>query len=259
MNRINQLFANQPKNLLSIYFCAGAPRLEGTADVIRTLAKNGISMLEVGIPFSDPMADGPVIQEASTKALRNGMSLNTLFDQLKDIRQDVNIPLILMGYLNPIIHFGFERFCQKCVEVGIDGMILPDVPFEEKEEFTPACRARGLSFISLIAPTSEKRIAMIAREAEGFLYIVSSMGVTGVRSEITTDIGAMVKVAREHTNIPCAVGFGISTPVQAKRMADLSDGAIVGSAIVRLIAEHGKDAPEYVYEYVKSMKKGMGA
>jgi tryptophan synthase alpha chain len=143
------------------------------------------------------------------------------------------------------------------VEAGIDGMILPDVPFEEKEEFAPACRARGLAFISLIAPTSENRVAMIAREAEGFLYIVSSMGVTGVRSEITTDIGAMVKLVRENASIPCAVGFGISTPAQAKKMAGLSDGAIVGSAIVRLIAEHGKNAPKYVNEYVKSMKEGM--
>ncbi len=163
MNRINQLFANNPTKLLSIYFCAGAPRLEGTANVIRTLAKNGISMIEVGIPFSDPMADGPVIQDAATKALRNGMTLNTLFDQLKDIRQDVNIPLILMGYLNPVIHYGFEKFCQKCVEVGIDGMILPDLPFKDYlEDFKPIADKYDLRIIMLITPeTSDERIRFI--------------------------------------------------------------------------------------------------
>jgi len=178
---------------------------------------------------------------------------------VKQLRGDVSVPMVFMTYANVVYSYGIERFCDRCVEAGIDGMILPDVPFEEKEEFAPACRARGLSFISLIAPTSENRVAMIAKEAEGFLYIVSSMGVTGVRSEITTDIGGMVKLVRENTTIPCAVGFGISTPTQAKHMADLSDGAIVGSAIVRLIAERGAEAPEAVYEYVKSMKEGMGA
>jgi tryptophan synthase alpha chain len=165
--------------------------------------------------------------------------------------------MVFMTYANVVYSYGIDRFCKCCAEIGIDGMILPDVPFEEKEEFVPSCRDRGLKFISLIAPTSEDRIAMIAREAEGFLYIVSSMGVTGVRNEITTDIAAMVGLVRENTNIPCAVGFGISRPEQAKKMADISDGAIVGSAIVKLIAELGKNAPEAVYEYIRSMKQGM--
>ena len=176
---------------------------------------------------------------------------------VQELRRDVTAPLVFMTYANVVFSYGTERFCDRCAQIGIDGMILPDVPFEEKEEFAPACRARGLDFISLIAPTSEDRIAMIAREAEGFLYIVSSLGVTGVRSEITTDIGAMVKLVRENTRIPCAVGFGISTPRQAGRMAALSDGAIVGSAVVRLIHEQGKNAPEAVREYVRSMKQGV--
>ena len=200
-----------------------------------------------------------MIQAANERALKGGVTTDSIFELVKALRRDVSVPLVFMTYANVVYSYGIERFCDRCAEAGIDGMILPDVPYEEKEEFAPACRARGLSFISLIAPTSENRVAMIAREAEGFLYIVSSMGVTGVRSEITTDIGAMVRLVRENTSIPCAVGFGISTPAQAKRMADLSDGAIVGSAIVRLIAEHGKDAPERVYEYVRSMKAGMGA
>ena len=263
MNNIERAF-DHGKAFIAFITC-GDPDLETTAACVRAAVKGGeaapggADLIELGIPFSDPTAEGPVIQAANERALKGGVTTDSIFEMVRELRKDVSVPMVFMTYANVVYSYGIERFCDRCVEVGIDGMILPDVPFEEKEEFTPACRARGLSFISLIAPTSEKRIAMIAREAEGFLYIVSSMGVTGVRSEITTDIGAMVKVAREHTNIPCAVGFGISTPVQAKRMADLSDGAIVGSAIVRLIAEHGKDAPEYVYEYVKSMKKGMGA
>jgi tryptophan synthase alpha chain len=191
--------------------------------------------------------------------LKGGVTTDRIFEMVKELRRNVTVPMVFMTYANVVYSYGIERFCDRCVETGIDGMILPDVPFEEKEEFAPDCRARGLSFISLIAPTSAHRVAMIAQEAEGFLYIVSSMGVTGVRSEITTDIGGMVKLVRQNASIPCAVGFGISTPTQAKKMAGLSDGAIVGSAIVRLIAEHGKNSPQYVYEYVKSMKEGMRA
>ena len=250
--------ANQGKAFITFITC-GDPDLETTAACVRAAVKGGADLIELGIPFSDPTAEGPVIQAANERALKGGVTTDRIFEMVKALRRDVAVPMVFMTYANVVYSYGIERFCDRCVETGIDGMILPDVPFEEKEEFAPACRARGLSFISLIAPTSQNRVAMIAREAEGFLYIVSSMGVTGVRSEITTDIGAMVKLVRAHTSIPCAVGFGISTPAQAKRMAGLSDGAIVGSAIVRLIAERGKDAPEYVYEYVKSMKEGMGA
>jgi len=241
------------------FITCGDPNLETTVACVRAAVRGGADLIELGIPFSDPTAEGPVIQAANARALMGGVTTDRIFSMVKQLRGDVSVPMVFMTYANVVYSYGIERFCDRCVEAGIDGMILPDVPFEEKEEFAPACRARGLSFISLIAPTSENRVAMIAKEAEGFLYIVSSMGVTGVRSEITTDIGGMVKLVRENTTIPCAVGFGISTPTQAKHMADLSDGAIVGSAIVRLIAERGAEAPEAVYEYVKSMKEGMGA
>ena len=177
---------------------------------------------------------------------------------VRDLRRDVEVPMVFMTYANVVFSYGSERFISTCREIGIDGLILPDVPYEEKEEFLPICRRYGVDLISLIAPTSEDRIAMIAREAEGFLYIVSSLGVTGVRSEIKTDLGAIVETVRQNTDIPCAIGFGISTPEQAAKMAGISDGAIVGSAIVRLIGEHGKDAPEYVGEYVKRMKEALG-
>ena len=257
MNKIAGAFSHG-KAFIAFITC-GDPDLGTTAECVRAAVDGGADLIELGIPFSDPTAEGPVIQSANARALAGGVTTDKIFAMVKELRRDVSVPMVFMTYANVVYSYGIERFCDRCVEAGIDGMILPDVPFEEKEEFAPACRERGLSFISLIAPTSENRVAMIAREAEGFLYIVSSMGVTGVRSEITTDIGAMVRVVRENTSIPCAVGFGISTPAQAKHMADLSDGAIVGSAIVRLIAEHGVDAPEHVYEYVKAMKEGMGA
>ena len=255
MNRIASAFQNG-KAFIAFITC-GDPDLVTTAACVRAAVKGGADLVELGIPFSDPTAEGPVIQAANERALKGGVTTDKIFELVQELRRDVTVPMVFMTYANVVYSYGIERFCDKCVAVGIDGMILPDVPFEEKEEFAPTCRARGLAFISLIAPTSENRVAMIAKEAEGFLYIVSSMGVTGVRSEITTDIGAMVKLVRENTSIPCAVGFGISTPAQAKKMADLSDGAIVGSAIVRLIAEHGRNAPKYVNEYVKSMKEGM--
>ncbi len=245
-----------PKAFIAFITC-GDPDLQTTAACVRAAVKGGSDLIELGIPFSDPTAEGPVIQAANERALKGGVTTDKIFDLVVELRRDVSVPMVFMTYANVVYSYGIERFCDRCVEIGIDGMILPDVPFEEKEEFAPACRARGLDFVSLIAPTSENRVAMIAREAEGFLYIVSSMGVTGVRSEITTDIGAMVKLVRENTSIPCAVGFGISTPAQAKKMADLSDGAIVGSAIVRLIAEHGRDAAGPVEAYIRAMKDGI--
>ena len=239
------------------FITCGDPDLQTTAACVRAAVRGGADLIELGIPFSDPTAEGPVIQSANERALKGGVTTDKIFGLVEELRKDVTVPMVFMTYANVVYSYGIERFCDRCVETGIDGMILPDVPFEEKEEFAPACRARGLDFVSLIAPTSEHRVAMIAREAEGFLYVVSSMGVTGVRSEITTDIGAMVKLVRENTSIPCAVGFGISTPEQAKKMADLSDGAIVGSAIVRLIAEHGRDAAGPVGAYVRAMKDGI--
>ena len=245
MNRINQLFANNPTKLLSIYFCAGAPRLEGTANVIRTLAKNGISRIEVGIPFSDPMADGPVIQDAATKALRNGMTLNTLFDQLKDIRQDLNIPLILMGYLNPVIHYGFEKFCQKCVEVGIDGMILPDLPFKDYlEDFKPIADKYDLRIIMLITPeTSDERIRFIDQNTDGFIYMVSSAAITGAQKEFNAAKQAYFNhVQSMHLQHPTMIGFGISNKQTLESAYDNANGAIIGSKFVQLLDEAQGDA-----------------
>ena len=255
MNKIAGAF-KRGKAFIAFITC-GDPDLGTTAECVRAAVDGGADLIELGIPFSDPTAEGPVIQSANARALAGGVTTDKIFAMVKELRRDVSVPMVFMTYANVVYSYGIERFCDRCVEAGIDGMILPDVPFEEKEEFAPACRKRGLSFISLIAPTSENRVAMIAREAEGFLYIVSSMGVTGVRSEITTDIGAMVELVRKSTSIPCAVGFGISTPEQAAKMAALSDGAIVGSAIVRLIHESGPDAPNAVREYVSSMTRGL--
>ena len=255
MNRISSAFAHG-KAFIAFVTC-GDPDLETTKAVVRAAAKGGADLIELGIPFSDPTAEGPVIQAANVRALSGGVTTDKIFAMVEDLRADLDVPMVFMTYANVVYSYGVERFAQRCLEIGMDGVILPDIPFEEKEEFAGAFRARGLSFISLIAPTSEQRIARIAAEAEGFLYIVSSLGVTGVRSEITTDIGHMVDLVRASSKVPCAVGFGISTPEQAAKMAALSDGAIVGSAIVKLIAEHGKNAAEPVYAYVKSMKDAL--
>ena len=198
-----------------------------------------------------------MIQAANLRALQSGTTTDKIFDLVRELRRDVTIPMVFMTYANVVFSYGTDRFLSNCRDAGIDGLILPDVPYEEKEEFLPACRKYGVEFVSLIAPTSENRIAMIAREAEGFLYIVSSLGVTGERSEIKTDLASIVSLVRENTDIPCAIGFGISTPEQAKKMAALSDGAIVGSAIVKLLAQYGKDAPEHVGAYAKNMKDSL--
>ena len=255
MSNIRKAFENG-KAFIPFITC-GDPDLETTAAVVRAAAANGADLIELGIPFSDPTAEGPVIQGANLRALNGGVTTDNIFDLVRELRRDVEVPMVFMTYANVVFSYGSERFISTCREIGIDGLILPDVPYEEKEEFLPICRRYGVDLISLIAPTSEDRIAMIAREAEGFLYIVSSLGVTGVRSEIKTDLGAIVETVRQNTDIPCAIGFGISTPEQAAKMAGISDGAIVGSAIVRLIGEHGKDAPEYVGEYVKGMKEAL--
>lgn len=255
MSNIRKAFENG-KAFIPFITC-GDPDLETTAAVVRAAVANGADLIELGIPFSDPTAEGPVIQGANLRALNGGVTTDKIFDLVRDLRRDVEVPMVFMTYANVVFSYGSERFISTCREIGIDGLILPDVPYEEKEEFLPICRRYGVDLISLIAPTSEDRIAMIAREAEGFLYIVSSLGVTGVRSEIRTDLGAIVETVRQNTDIPCAIGFGISTPEQAAKMAGISDGAIVGSAIVRLIGEHGKDAPEYVGEYVKRMKEAL--
>lgn len=239
------------------FVTCGDPDLETTAKIVRAMAGAGADLIELGIPFSDPTAEGPVIQGANLRALTAGATTDKIFDLVRDLRKDVTVPMVFMTYANVVFSYGTERFVSTCADIGMDGLILPDLPFEEKEEFAPTCRRYGLDLISLIAPTSADRIAMIAREAEGFLYIVSSLGVTGTRSEITTDLGAIVRVARENTSIPCAIGFGISTPEQAKKMAALADGAIVGSAIVKLVAQYGKDSPEQVARFVEEFAQAL--
>ncbi|MBQ9566429.1 MAG: tryptophan synthase subunit alpha [Synergistaceae bacterium] len=239
------------------YLCCGDPDLETTAALVREMARQGADLIELGIPFSDPTAEGPVIQQASLRALQAGATTDKIFDMVKELRQEVKVPMVFMTYANVVFSYGTEKFLATCEAIGMDGLILPDVPWEEKGDFAPACAAHGLDLISLIAPTSQDRIAEIAREAKGFVYVVSSLGVTGVRQEITTDIGAMVRVIRENTKLPCAVGFGISTPEQARVMSREADGVIVGSAIVKLIAQHGRGSVKPVGEYVRSMKDAI--
>ena len=239
------------------FITCGDPDLETTEKVVRAAVENGADLVELGIPFSDPTAEGPVIQGANLRALTGGVRTDDIFALVRRLRADISVPMVFMTYANVVFSYGAEEFIYTCREIGIDGLILPDLPFEEKDEFMPVCRKYGVDLISLIAPTSEDRISMIAKEAEGFLYIVSSLGVTGSRSEITTDLASIVKVVRESTDIPCAIGFGISTPEQAKKMAGISDGAIVGSAIIKLLARYGKDAPSYVGAYVKEMKDAI--
>lgn len=255
MSRIQEAFAGG-KAFIPFITC-GDPDLETTAAVVRAAVENGADLIELGIPFSDPTAEGPVIQGANVRALAGGVTTDKIFDFVREIRKDVRISMVFMTYANVVFSYGTEMFLSACKEIEIDGLILPDLPFEEKEEFLPVCRKYGVDLISLIAPTSENRIAMIAREAEGFLYIVSSLGVTGTRTEIKTDLKSIVDVVRQNTDIPCAIGFGISRPEQARKMADISDGAIVGSAIIKLLEKYGKDAPRYVGEYVKSMKDSL--
>lgn len=255
MSRIKSAFANG-KAFIPFITC-GDPDLETTAATIRAMVANGADLIELGIPFSDPTAEGPVIQRADFRALNRGITTDKVFELVREIRKDVKIPLVFMTYANVVFSYGAEEFLSTCRDIEIDGVILPDLPFEEKEEFLSVSRKYGVDLISFIAPTSENRIAMIAKEAEGFIYVVSSLGVTGVRSEIKTDLASIVEVIRENTDVPCAVGFGISTPGQAKQMADISDGVIVGSAIVKLMEQHGTKSPQYVGEYVKSMKDAM--
>ena len=217
----------------------------------------GADLIELGIPFSDPTAEGPVIQEANLRALQAGTTTDRIFGFVKELRTDVTVPMVFMTYANVIFSYGAEKFISTCAQIGIDGLILPDLPFEEKEEFLPLCRQYGVDLISLIAPTSENRVAMIAREAEGFIYLVSSLGVTGTRSEITTDLAPIIRTIRENAKVPVAIGFGISTPEQAKKMAAISDGAIVGSAIEKILAQHGKESAEFIGDYVRSMKNAL--
>ena len=251
MSRIEEAF--QKHKAFIAFITVGDPDLETTERVVHAAVENGADLIELGIPFSDPTAEGPVIMEADEVALKAGTTTDKVFELTKKLRETITVPMVYMTYANVVFSYGCEKFAQKAADAGIDGLILPDVPYEEKEEFTGVFDRYGLDLISMIAPTSEDRIAMIAKEAKGFIYMVSSLGVTGTRSEITTDISAMTDLVKKNSEVPCAVGFGISTPEQAARMAELSDGAIVGSAIIKIIAKYGKEAAGPVGEYVKEM------
>ena len=255
MNRIAKAFEN--KKAFIPFITLGDPDIATSEAVIREAAKNGADLIELGIPFSDPTAEGPVIQAGSDRALKGGMTTDKAFELVRVLRKDIDLPFVFMTYCNVVFSCGAERFMKRCKDTGVDGLILPDLPFEEKAEFLTECREYGVKLISLIAPTSGERIAMIAKEAEGFIYLVSSLGVTGVRNEITTDLKSIVEVIRKNTGVPCAIGFGISTPEQAAQMASIADGVIVGSAIVKLLEKYGKDAPGYVGEYVRRMKEAV--
>lgn len=255
MSNIYKAFEN--KKAFIPFITCGDPDLETTGKIVREAVKNGASLVELGIPFSDPTAEGPVIQGANLRALNGGVTTDKIFEFVKELRKDVTIPMVFMTYANVVFSYGSEKFIKTCSEIGIDGIILPDLPYEEKEEFLPECHKYGVDLISLIAPTSKDRVAMIAKEAEGFIYLVSSLGVTGTRTEINTDLDSIVKIIRENTNVPCAIGFGISTPEQAHKMAAVSDGAIVGSAIIKIMEKYGKESPVFVGEYVKSMVEAL--
>ena len=256
MNKIAHAF-EKGKAFIPFITC-GDPSLEVTEQLVYAMEKAGADLIELGIPFSDPTAEGPVIQEANIRALSgDGVTTDQVFELVARIRKNTQIPMVFMTYANVLFSYGIQRFVKKAAELGMDGVILPDIPYEEKEEFSKICEEYGMVLISMIAPTSHDRIRMIAKDAKGFVYCVSSLGVTGTRSEITTDIGAMVRLVKEENDIPCAVGFGISTPAQAAQMAQVSDGAIVGSAIVKLCGQYGKDCVPHVAEYVKSMKDAM--
>ncbi len=255
MSNVSKAFLNG-KAFIAFLTC-GDPDMETTEALIRAITGAGADLIELGIPFSDPTAEGPVIQAANLRALKGGATTDKIFDMVKRVRKSVSIPLAFMTYANVVFSYGTERFLENAQRAGMDALILPDVPFEEKADFAPACKKHGIDFISLVAPTSEHRIAMIAKEAEGFMYCVSSLGVTGVRDAITSDVGRMAELVRASGSVPAAIGFGISTPGQAAEMAQKADGVIVGSAIVKLVAQYGRDAASYVADYVKAMKKAI--
>lgn len=255
MSKIKNAFTNG-KAFIAFITC-GDPDLETTKEAVIAAVNGGADLIELGIPFSDPTAEGPVIQGANLRALSGGVTTDKIFDFVVDLRKSVSVPMVFMTYANVVFSYGSEEFIKRCNEIGMDGLILPDLPFEEKDEFEEVCNKYDVDLVSLIAPTSEKRISMIAKEAKGFIYVVSSLGVTGTRSSITTDLDSIVKLIRESSDVPCAIGFGISTPEQASKYSKVADGVIVGSAIIKLLEKHGKDAPKYVEEYVHSMKAAM--
>lgn len=255
MSRIQNAFA-EGKAFIP-FITAGDPSLAKTEEFILEMERAGADLIEIGIPFSDPIAEGVVIQEADIRSLAAGTTTDKVFDMVLDLRKKTEIPLVFMTYVNPVSHYGYEKFFSRCQEAGIDGIIIPDLPFEEKGELEDIAAAHGVDLISMIAPTSKQRIRDIAREAKGFLYVVSSMGVTGTREEIRTDLGEILKEIRKVTDLPAAVGFGINTPEQAAEIAAVADGVIVGSAIVKLAARYGGHAAPHMGMYVRKMKESI--
>jgi tryptophan synthase alpha chain len=256
MSNISQAFKNG-KAFIG-FVTGGDPTIEKTKEFVREMIRAGADLVEIGVPFSDPIAEGPVIQEANIRALSAGATVEKLFTLVEELRKETTVPLVFLTYLNPVFRYGYDAFFKRCSLCGLDGIIIPDLPFEEQAEVREAAAQYGIDLISLIAPTSEARIKEIAQAATGFIYLVSSMGVTGVRSEITTDLAAIVAAIRSVTSLPVAIGFGIHSPAQAAQMARIADGVIVGSAIVRIIAEHGGEAGPHIYRYVKEMKEAAG-
>lgn len=255
MNRLQKAFSNGKAFIP--FITAGDPDLETTENLVLEMAEAGANLIEIGIPFSDPVAEGTVIQDADVRALASGTTTDKIFETVRRIRQKTDTALAFMTYLNPVFVYGAERFMKNCLDVGVDALIVPDMPFEEKGELQSMCHKYGVNLVSLIAPTSAERIGMIAQEAEGFVYCVSSLGVTGMRSEIFTDIGKMISLVKASKDIPCAVGFGVSTPEQAKEIARVADGVIVGSAIVRIVEKYGRQSAGPVRAYILEMKKAI--
>jgi len=252
MSNIAEAFRNG-KTFIG-FVTGGDPNIEKSKEFALEMIRAGAGLVEIGIPFSDPIAEGPVIQEANIRALNNGATVEKMFTLVQDLRKETKVPLVFLTYLNPVFHYGYDAFFKKANLCGLDGIIIPDLPFEEQAEIREAACQYGVDIISLIAPTSEARVKEIAANAAGYIYLVSSMGVTGVRSEITTDLDSIVRTIRSVTKVPVAIGFGIHTPDQAAKMAGMADGVIVGSAIVKIIAEHGGEAGQRIYRYVKEMK-----
>jgi tryptophan synthase alpha chain len=255
VSRLNQIFANGKAFIP--FITAGDPSLETTEELVLRMAEAGADLIELGIPFSDPTAEGPVIQNANIRALAGGVTVDKIFNMVKSIRKTCSVPVAFMTYANPVFAYGADKFLRKCKDVHVDALIVPDLPFEEKEEFLPYCSKYGICLVSMIAPTSGSRIRRIAEEAQGFVYCVSSIGTTGVRAEIGTDVKEMIRLVKETRDIPCAVGFGISTPEQASKITAFSDGIITGSAIVSIVETYGKACIPYVAEFVRIMKKAI--
>ncbi|MDE5945688.1 MAG: tryptophan synthase subunit alpha [Oscillospiraceae bacterium] len=255
MSRIKNAFEN--KKAFIGFLTAGDPSIEKTEEFIYKLIEGGADLIEIGIPFSDPIAEGPVIQSANIRSLSGGTRISHLFELVENVRKNTEIPLVFLTYINTVFKYGTEEFFKKCNESGIDGIIIPDLPFEEKAEIKESAEKYDVDIISLIAPTSEDRIKLIAKESQGFVYVVSSMGVTGMRSEIKTDLESIVESVRKYTDNPIAIGFGINSPEQAEKYSKLADGVIVGSAIVKIIEEHKEDSGKYLKEYAEKMKSAM--